>query len=206
MKLLRCKNWEWYYDYPCATTTATPELSGDFWDTWTLPTEILPAKKTTSELSEVSSKIWTSTRLTTKETITLATHQTVTSMTTTTVQHPTAETAFDFWPSVIITIACNIVLIILLIVIYKAWSRPKRYHVVKLDDDGESYEFKKRKPKRPRASRDSIVNDSRIYPGDSALRVIADSSSALIRATKLLLDQRECFNSKLLNWTVNFCL
>ena len=172
MKLFRCKNWEWYYDYPCALTTAEPELSGDFMDTWTSPSVKLTAKETTSEPSEVTSKIWTSTRLTTEDTITSAitNFQPLTTTTTTTVGYAEAETkVFNFWPSVFITIAVNLVFIIFLILIYKVWSRPKRYHVVKLDDDSESVELQKRIPKRSRAIRDSIVNDSRIYSADSDL-------------------------------------
>lgn len=173
MKLFRCRNWEWYYDYPCATTTAEPDFSGDFWDTSTSPgVELtIQSSQTTSELSEVTSKIWTSTRLTTEDiTSTTTNFQPLTSMTKTTVGFAKAQTkVFNFWPTVIITVACNLVFIIFLILIYKVWSRPKRYHIVKLDDENETLELQKRIPKRSRANRDSIVNDSRIYPGDSAL-------------------------------------
>ena len=181
MKLIRCQKWEFFYDYPCTTTlqsstSTTLLINSEEFSKYNEELDFGSAEfNSTPDIPSATESGAFITTTAIRPTSIGQTMKTSAATTMTAIVDPTLiyrsnqnKEKFNFWPSVIITTTLNIVILLALLLIYKKWTKPRRYRVSKITEDDE-FVLERTQKKRSRAARDAIINDARISPSDSLL-------------------------------------
>ena len=147
---------------PESTTTTEMESSIAIFITSKMTRTKSMIKTTTASIESTETPTWSFAQTTEETTMTQSSR--TTQKFSTKIDQSAAQN-FDFMPSVVITIMLNIAFFLLLGIIYKKWTKPRRYQIKKeTENESEIFELIPRENSMPRATRDEIVNDSRIFP------------------------------------------